>query len=245
MHIATNLVVSAGGNVDNFSLSEPTIGRAKKKVVSEAAVDHKAEIKECANKAKYPMIADFVGKILKDITDGKKSKKDRFALLVNIDGNLKLLGIPAMTKGTAEAQYRQLVGHLEEYEIIDKVKGLCFDTTATNTGRLSGTNVRFTQRQGSIMLELACRRHVYELHIKHFSEQLTTGKTSAPENQLLKRFCNTWNDLKDNIDSTMMVRLDVASYLTQILHLNIQGHLNTMQVEVCQKEIFLTTIKVT
>ena len=246
MHIATNLVVSAGGNVDNFSLSEPTIGRAKKKVVSEAAVDHKAEIKECANKAKYPMIADFVGKILKDITDGKKSKKDRFALLVNIDGNLKLLGIPAMTKGTVEAQYRQLVGHLEEYEIIDKVKGLCFDTTATNTGRLSGTNVRFTQRQGSIMLELACRRHVYELHIKHFSEQLTTGKTSAPENQLLKRFYNTWNDLKDNIDSTMMVvRLDVASYLTQILHLNIQGHLNTMQVEVCQKEIFLTTIKVT
>ena len=86
---------------------------------------------------------------------------------------------------------------------------------------------------------------MYELHIKHFSEQLTTGKTSVPENQLLKRFYSTWNDLKDNIDSTMMVRLDVASYLTKILHLNIQGHLNTMQVEVCQKEIFLTTIKVT
>ena len=52
----------------------------------------------------------------------------------------------------------------------DDVNGLCFDTTTTNTGRHSGTNIRFSQRKDSILLELACMGHIYELHIKHFWE---------------------------------------------------------------------------
>ena len=63
----------------------------------------------------------------------------------------------------------------------DDVKGLCFNATASNTGRHSETNIGFSQRRGSILLELACRRHIYELHIKHFWEQINTGKTAAPE----------------------------------------------------------------
>ena len=62
-----------------------------------------------------------------------------------------------MDHGSAEAQYDALVALLEDYDLLDKVSGLCFDTTATNTGRLSGTNIRFSRRQEGIVLELACR----------------------------------------------------------------------------------------
>ena len=36
----------------------------------------------------------FDGKLIQDITNNDKTKKDRFAILVNIDGETKLLGIP-------------------------------------------------------------------------------------------------------------------------------------------------------
>ena len=73
-----------------------------------------------------------------------------------------------MKHGNAESQHDLLVSVLEDYELSEKVKGLCFDTTATITGKRSGTNIRFSRSQGSLILDLACRHHVYELHIKHF-----------------------------------------------------------------------------
>ena len=115
-------------------------------------------------------------------------KRDRLAILVNIDGEIKLLGIPAIDRGTAQAQFDCLVDVLQQYDLLEDVKGLVFDTTATNTGVHTGTNVRFSRHQNCLILELACRRHMYELHIKHFWEKICSGKTVGPENQTLKKF---------------------------------------------------------
>ena len=93
----------------------------------------------------------------------------------------------------------------------DEVKRLCFDTTTSNTERHAGTNVRFSQRQDSTLLELACRKHIYEFHIKHFWEKINTGKTAAPENLMLKRFQTNWNDTKDIIDPSKLLRFDSKS----------------------------------
>ena len=100
------------------------------------------------------------------------------------------------------------------------MKGLCFDTTATNTGRLSGTNVRFSHKQNSILLELACRRHVYELHLKHFCERQCSGKTKSPENLMFKRFQLNWNDIKSSIDSSKFVKYDTQSIATTFLEIH-------------------------
>ena len=54
-------------------------------------------------------------------------------------GNL----IHIMEHRTRAAQCDTFDKVLEAYEMCDSVKGLCFDTTASNTGRHSGTNVRF------------------------------------------------------------------------------------------------------
>jgi hypothetical protein len=102
------------------------------------------------------------------------------------------------------------------------VKGLCFDTTATNTGRHLGTNIRFSQRQECILLELACRRHIYELHLKHFWEQITSGKTAAPENLMFKRFQTNWNDIKETVDSSNLIRFDINSISNTFLATQIE-----------------------
>ena len=82
-----------------------------------------------------------------------------------------------MEHGTGAAQYDALAKLLEDSGMYDDVKRLLFDTTASNTGRHSGTNLRFNQRHNSILLELACRTHIYKLHIKYFWEQTNTEKT--------------------------------------------------------------------
>jgi hypothetical protein len=220
VHVCTDLIVSSGGNVANFSVSHSTIWRAQKKSIRENAEQYKKNVKIATAKATFPIIAHFDGKIIEDITEGIKSKRDRFAVSVNIDGKMKLLGIPAIDRGTGQAQYDALVKILDEYGICDDVKGLCFDTTATNTGRLSGTNVRFSHKQNSILLELACRRHVYELHLKHFCERQCSGKTKSPENLMFKRFQLNWNDIKSSIDSSKFVKHDTQSIATTFLEIH-------------------------
>ena len=135
-------------------------------------------------------------------------KRDQFAVIANIDGTFYLLAIPAIESGTGEDQFKALVECCEEYDLKDKVKGICFDTMASNTSTKSGTNVRFSKYEGSIMIELACRRHVMELHCKHFWENVSAAKTSGPDNPVFKRYQQSWNDIKSKFDVSLLEKLD-------------------------------------
>ena len=105
---------------------------------------------------------------MQDVTEGTTQKRDRLAVLVWIEGKYYLLGILALEKGTALIQSQTIVNLLDEYKLTDKVIGLCFDTTAVNTGHISGTNIRISKNKDTALLQLACCQHMYELHIKHF-----------------------------------------------------------------------------
>lgn len=211
LHVCTNLIVASGGDVQNYTLSESTIRRHKKVAISKAAEAHRNDVIASAQSAKFPIIVHFDGKLIQDITNNDKTKKDRFAILINIDGKIKLLGIPGMESAGAEAQHDCLIDALYAYDLTEKVHGIVFDTTAANTGRISGTNIRFSRSQGKVMLELACRHHVFELHIKHFSEPLVSRKTVAPENQLFKQLQNSWQQLKHSLDQSKFKTYDLKS----------------------------------
>ena len=64
-------------------------------------------------------------------------------MVLNIDGDIKLLGIPPMETGTVQSQYETLLEFLEEYGVTETVSALCSDTTATNTGQRTVTNMKF------------------------------------------------------------------------------------------------------
>ena len=92
MHVCTDLIVSLGGNIKDFSLFHSTIWRAKKKTFWKKLHNIREGLK-AAEEALFPIIVHFDGKIVENITDGKKAKRDRFAVSANIDGDIKLLGI--------------------------------------------------------------------------------------------------------------------------------------------------------
>ena len=54
---------------------------------------------------------------------------------------------------------------VDEYGLLDKVEAVVFDTTASNTGKWSGSLVLFEKKIKKALLWLACRHHVPELFI--------------------------------------------------------------------------------
>ena len=146
IHVCTGLIVSSGGNIKYFSLSHSTIWQANKKKPFRKKLHNIRGVKRAAEDALFPIVAHFDGKSIENITDVKKAKRDLFAVSANIDGGIKLLGIPAMEHGAGAAQYDALAKVFEDCGMYG-VKGLCFDTTASSTGRYSGTNIRFSQNR--------------------------------------------------------------------------------------------------
>jgi hypothetical protein len=69
---------------------------------------------------------------------------------------------------------------------------LCFDTTASNTGRHAGACTLIEQGLDKNLLYLACRHHIMELVVGAAFEKTTIGTSSGPEIKIFKRFKDHW-----------------------------------------------------
>lgn len=126
---------------------------------------------------------------MKDLTTNEYV--DRLPVLVSGGGEIQLLGVPKMGSGTGEAQASAVLSCLNDWGICDRVQGLCFDTTASNTGNRAGACVLLEQKLDRDLLFLACRHHVFELVIGSAFEK-TFGASSGPSVLLFQRFQKQW-----------------------------------------------------
>ncbi|KAG0724266.1 hypothetical protein GWK47_040937 [Chionoecetes opilio] len=145
-----------------LSPSTSSIRRHRKvlrKETAEAAVkDYRNQVQE--HDAVF--ILHWDGKLL----PGSESQGhvDRLAIVVtspSLEGE-KLLAIPALPSGTGEAMASKVEETIRHWKFEDRVEGLCFDTTASNTGVHAGCCTLLEQKLGR-PLNLACRHHVMEL----------------------------------------------------------------------------------
>ena len=83
----------------------------------------------------------------------------------------------------AECVYRCI----EEFELLDNVEAVVFDTTASNTGKWSGSVTHFEAKLKRSLIWLACRHHIPELFIKHASTAVR-GPSKGPDDSLFKEF---------------------------------------------------------
>jgi len=52
---------------------------------------------------------------------------------------------------------------IDDWGLRYRIKGLCFDTTASNTGTKGGVCIRLETEIGRQLLNLACRHHMSEI----------------------------------------------------------------------------------
>ena len=108
--------------------------------------------------------------------------KDRICVLIRHDNQSHLLGAPGLEHGSGEDQFTAIQNLLDSFNLGQFIHGVCFDTTASNTGYLRGACARLANFNGRPLLLLACRHHVGELHIKHFCNEVAVNKSVGPEN---------------------------------------------------------------
>lgn len=101
--------------------------------------------------------------------------------------------MPRIASGTGEAQASAVKCVLEEWDLCERVGDLCFDTTASNTGKKAGACALLEQKLQHNVLYFPCCHHIMELIIgAAFEKTAGTGGSSGPDIKLFKRFRDQW-----------------------------------------------------
>ena len=125
------------------------------------------------------------------IDDGMETV-DRAAILVSGGGGVeKLLAVAKMQSGTGEAQSTACLRALEDWKLKAHVRGLVFDTTASNTGLNAGACTPIDRAFDYNLIWIGCRHHIFEVMLSNvFTTAL--GPTGGPEVKLFTRFKKHW-----------------------------------------------------
>lgn len=138
------------------------------------------------------MVVHWDGKLMTEIVGS--SKFERIAILLSFNGTSKFLSATSIDPGTGENIAIAVRDALISWNIIDRVGGMSFDTTASNTGPNSSATMFLQQFMDRKLIELACRHHIYEIVLRGVFES-KHGTSSAPEVLIFNRFQRAWPGL--------------------------------------------------
>jgi hypothetical protein len=184
MSVVGETARSLGHEVHNLALNRSSIRRLRQKHRQQRAKQIKEEFK-----VGVPLVIHWDGKLLPDLTG--KEKVDRLPVIVSGEGVSQLLAVPKLRTGTGQAQADAVADVVRQWGVAEDLAGMCFDTTASNTGRLAGACVILEQELERPMLWLACRHHILELVLAAvFTSAL--GSSSGPDILPFKAFQTKW-----------------------------------------------------
>lgn len=176
-----------------FSFSRSTIKRSRKKsrkMIADRIRENFAP--------QTPQTVHWDGKIMENFF--KLDKVNRLSISVTGGGAEKLLEIVKCESGKGEEEAEHVFAVLKKWTLIDRVKAMCFDTTASNTGVHTGACVLLEKKMKKKLHYFACRHHVLELTPTAIYEKIYEA-TSGPDPQLFKQFQYAWS----SIDKTKFV----------------------------------------
>ena len=111
--------------------------------------------------------------------------------LVSGDGIQKWLMVPKLAVGTGVGTGvltgQAVYDAAKEWDLVDNIIGMCFDTTASNTGLNEGACIHIMKHFKRNLLQFAFRHHVFEL-VVGAAITVCFGPSSGPEIQLFQRF---------------------------------------------------------
>lgn len=74
-------------------------------------------------------------------------------------------GVPNLQDGTGETIALSVSSLLQEWNILDKVEAMCFDTTSANAGHLNGACTFLQHYLDKKLLLLPCRHHIHYTYL--------------------------------------------------------------------------------
>ncbi|XP_065665116.1 uncharacterized protein LOC136086720 [Hydra vulgaris] len=172
----STIICKSGGKLNEISMSVSTVHRQRQNARKNIVLSIKADWE--INKPKKAILHWDSKLFHLDIAHNE----ERVAVLIS--GSLngpKLIGVPLIKDSTGKTQCDEVVKLAQGWNILEDIVGICFDTTASNTGNKKGAATLIEIELKRPLLWLACRHHHNELHIKHAFTALRGGSKSPDE----------------------------------------------------------------
>lgn len=131
--------------------------------------------------------------------DGKSFRKrgiteKRVGVVVTNEKTCKTLEVATVKSSKAVSIAESVWRVVDMWNIAENILCICFDTENTNSGRMNGVVKLLTDKFGRDLLQLACRRHVYEVILKKASEETIEKRPStSPTIPMFEKFCLIFN----------------------------------------------------
>ena len=127
----------------------------------------------------------------------KNVNEERLVVAVGSVNEMKQLGTPAYTPGTdrksGDIISNLTINLLDSWQCKDSIVNMVFDTTASNTGHVSGACTFIQRDLNHALLWLAWRHHVGKVILTHVFEDLQIEVLKFPDVALFTRFRKNLN----------------------------------------------------
>ncbi len=169
--LTAKFIKLGGGSLKGITLSKSSSQRERHEEIVAKAAQIRSAFK--ANMPQF-LVAHWDSKVIK--YKQQNAFEDRLGVVVSYPTakpNTQFLAAPRIPDSKGLSMKNAVMDTLEVWEIPnDRVIGICWDTTASNTGCRIGSATLVEQELGRAVLHIACRHHVGELHVKHADEEL-------------------------------------------------------------------------
>ncbi|CAH0555853.1 unnamed protein product [Brassicogethes aeneus] len=186
-HILAAAASSFGYKLDDLNLSHSSIHRTRMKVRTEVA----ARLKKNLQVADH-LTVHWDGKLLPE--SGVLKKMERVPVIVSGLNTEQLLNVPKFNKGSAINEAQGIADTIYEWNLNNRIKAMCFDTTPLNTGQKGGVCVLLEKKLGKKLLYFACRHHIFELVLRAVVE-IYWPETTGPDMPTYKNFRRIWQEI--------------------------------------------------
>lgn len=147
VHLLASTAVAHGHDVQDMTLSSSSVHRARAENRKAVAADINSMI-QIQPSIQGPLTIHWDGKLLPGITIC--DKVDILQVIVIGIDNESLLGLPRLLNETGKAQAGPVFTCMDDYNISDQVRRLCFGTTSSITEHFNGACILI---QGAIGIE--------------------------------------------------------------------------------------------
>lgn len=180
-----------GHNVDELIINKSSIHR-----IREAKRRERADAIKVAFKNNLPpyVTVHWDGKLLPAL-NVRDSKEERLPIVVTFGDMEQLISVPKLQNSTGKEQALAVYNALKDWSLEHMVQFLCFDTTASNTGRFNGACILIEQKLNRELFYFPCRHHIYELVLRSVFEAKISQVANSPDIPFFKQLRDSWKNI--------------------------------------------------
>ena len=180
-----------GHNIDDLVINRSSIHEYRKilrKNISERVKTH-----FCGNLPNFAIV-HWDGKLL-SANNNTDHRVERLPIVVTSENLEQLIAVPKLERSTGREQAMSVCNALQDWGLPTIVEAICFDTTASNTGRFNGACVLIEMTLEKNLLYLPCRHHIFELVLRAVFDTKMKQVTNSPDIPMFKKIKENWSTI--------------------------------------------------